>query len=114
MRIRWLKHFKDGRTIVSDYDDSVSWRNTPLDNLTSVQLQTEDGRLYTLTGEGKYWQEDLYSVDVAFGAQKGTLIGRRIMKEIEGLITPGSITQDKRWLKLTVLADGSCKVEIEE
>ena len=105
MRIRWLKHFEDGQTIVSAYDGSISWRNTPLKNLTSVQLQTEDKRLYTLSGKGEYWQEDLYTVKVVIGTQPGALVARRIMKEIG----------NNKWLKLTVLtSDGSCKAEIGE
>ena len=105
MRIRWLKHFEDGQTIVSAYDGSISWRNTPLKNLTSVQLQTEEDKLFTLSGEGEYWQEDLYSVQVALGKQEGKLVARRIMKEIG----------NNKWLKLTVLTtDGSCKIEIGE
>jgi hypothetical protein len=62
MRIRWIIHYLDGKTIISDWEKEIPFYKYWSKDISSIQLQKESGKLYTLSVKKKqsgiFWQRD--------------------------------------------------------
>lgn len=98
MKIRWIAHYRDGKTYTSDWDSSISFRDLKSKNISSLQLQDENGNLHTLSSKKKqncsYWQQDRYINNYLFS--------RSILKRLAGGI----------WLKLTLDINGNKQINV--
>lgn len=78
-------HKIDGNTVTSEWNSpEISFRKSWSIDITSLQIQTEKGNLYTLsTKKGRksiFWQEDDYILQV--GSDISEMIARKIFKNI--------------------------------
>ena len=85
MGIRWIIHKKDGKTIASDWDSNEeSFRKNWSEDITSIQLQREDKRLYTLSArknsKTKFWQTDDFLLNS--NTEQTEMVARRIFKSL--------------------------------
>ena len=85
MQIRWIIHKKDGKTVASDWNSNEeSFRKNWSDSLTSIQLQREDKKLYTLSARKNsktlFWQTDDFIVDP--NTMESNMIARKIFKSL--------------------------------
>lgn len=98
MDIRWIIHYNDGKTKISNWDSSISFKEATSDEITSMQLQDEKGSLYTLSSKknqkSTFWQQDKYINKDLFSRS----ILRRLAKDI--------------WLKLSLDINGNKEISI--
>jgi hypothetical protein len=85
MGTRWILHKKDGQTTTSDWDSNeVSFRRSWSEDITSIQLQREDKKLYTLSArkgsKSLFWQTDDFILDP--GKEQSRMIARKIFKSL--------------------------------
>jgi len=95
MSIRWIIHKKDGKTITSDWNSNEeSFRKNWSDDITSIQLQRKDKKLYTLSARKNskviFWQTDDFIIDV--NTMESNIISRKIFKSLD----------DNKWLELVL------------
>lgn len=96
MGIRWILHKKDGQTVTSDWNSNeVSFRKNWSEDITSIQLQREDRKLYTLSArkgsKSLFWQTDDFILDP--NTERTKMIARRIFKSLG----------DNNWLELCLI-----------
>jgi hypothetical protein len=97
MGTRWILHKKDGQTTTSDWDSNeVSFRRNWSEDITSIQLQREDKKLYTLSArkgsKSLFWQTDDFILDP--NIEQTRMIARKIFKSLG----------DNNWLELCLIA----------
>jgi len=85
MGIRWIIHKKDGKTIASDWNSNEeSFRKNWSEDITSIQLQRENKKLYTLSARknsrNKFWQTDDFIVDQ--NTMQSNMVARKIFKNL--------------------------------
>ena len=80
MNIIWVKKFHDGTSIEGDPEDTVSWRNTPLEGLVSVSLKLDGTPVAMLEGDGRYWQES--TKVTTMNAGKCLMVSKAIFKDV--------------------------------
>jgi len=96
MGTRWLLHKKDGQTTTSDWDSNeVSFRKNWSEDITSIQLQREDKKLYTLSArkgsKSLFWQTDDFILDT--NTEQTRMLARKIFKSLG----------DNNWLELCLI-----------
>jgi hypothetical protein len=96
MGTRWILHKKDGQTTTSDWDSNeVSFRKNWSEDITSIQLQREDKKLYTLSArkgsKSLFWQTDDFILDT--NTEQTRMIARKIFKSLG----------DNNWLELCLI-----------
>jgi len=99
MGTRWILHKKDGQTTTSDWDSNeVSFRRGWSEDITSIQLQREDKKLYTLSArkgsKSLFWQTDDFILEQ--GAEQSKMVARRIFKNLG----------ENTWLELVLSNNG--------
>lgn len=95
MAIRWIIHNKDGKTVTSDWNSNEeSFINSWSENISSIQLQVKEGKLYTLSvrknSKAKFWQTDDFLLNT--NTNKVDMVARKIFK---------SLGEDN-WLELAI------------
>ena len=96
MGTRWILHKKDGQTTTSDWDSNeVSFRKNWSEDITSIQLQREDKKLYTLSArkgsKSLFWQTDDFILDT--NTEQTRMLARKIFKSLG----------DNNWLELCLI-----------
>ena len=85
MGIRWIIHKKDGKTVASDWNSNEeSFRMHWSNNITSIQLQRENKKLYTLSARNNsktlFWQTDNFLLNA--NTELVEMIARKIFKSL--------------------------------
>jgi len=86
MSIRWLIHKKDGNTVIAAWDSNKeSFRKNWSDSITSIQLQRDNKKLYTLStrknSKNIFWQTDNFLVNP--DTMETKMVARRIFKSLD-------------------------------
>ena len=78
METRCLIHYVNGDTNISEWNASVYFSNFNHKSISSIQLQTKEKKLYTLSSKkgqnATFWQRDSYN--------KKEIISRSILKRL--------------------------------
>lgn len=85
MGIRWIIHKKDGKTVASDWNSNEeSFRKDWSNTITSIQLQMENKKLYTLSARKNskilFWQTDDFLLNL--NSEQVEMIARKIFKSL--------------------------------
>jgi len=85
MGIRWIIHKKDGKTITSDWNSNEeSFRKNWSSDITSIQLQNEEKKLYTLSARKNsrivFWQTDDFLLNP--NTEQTDMVARKIFKNL--------------------------------
>ena len=99
----FVVHLRDGRTMKEE--DGVEWKDIVQEDITSLQLQTKDGRIHTVSADGK---------NIKFLQLKRNLLDmvKGTDKVVERVI--GYIVDDKYAVKLEVYEEsGDSKLTLE-
>jgi len=85
MGIRWIIHKKDGKTVNSGWNSNKeSFRKAWSKDITSIQLQSEDKKLYTLSARKNsktlFWQTDNFLLNS--NTNKIEMMTRKIFKSL--------------------------------
>ena len=78
MKNRLIIHYNDGKTITSDWLASVPFDKSRAKKISSLQLQKEDGKLFTLSGINQPNTAFYYRNSI----KNGTIHARSIMKRL--------------------------------
>lgn len=78
METRIIIHYRDGETFTGEWESILLPETMNHKTMSSIQLQTKDGTLYTLSSRPKqnikFWQRDTYEAK--------DIIARSILKEL--------------------------------